>query len=91
MEDVRDTLGLDAPRHSSSADDRDEAMTASTMSDIELILCSGKTLHFTAVQRLLHAPGAQESSSVQQSVRKAALLTLYLEDLDAAGAQLLLA
>ena len=65
-------------------------MTASTMSDIELILCSGKTLHFTAVQRLLHAPGAHESSSVQQK-RRAALLTLYLEDLDAAGAQLLLA
>jgi len=67
-------------------------MTRSPMSDIELIPCSGKTLHFTAVpQDFCARPVHKNRAAFNRAVRRAALLTLHPEDLGAAGAQLLLA
>lgn len=67
------------------------AMTASAMSDIQLIPCSGRTLHFTAVpQDFCTRPVYKNRAAFNRGVRTA-LLMLHPGDLGAAGVQLLLA
>ena len=80
------TSRLHAPRHSSSAGDRDERWRLrDERHRPDLLPRRDSPLHCSTA-RLLHAPRPQESSSVHRAARGVALLTLHPEDLGAAGA-----